>query len=80
MTEAWVADLDRQLASRELVKIRFLGNLSAEEKSGLLDEASQRLGASTVGSIGHVAVLYRPHPEPGKRRFEARLRALQTGR
>jgi len=57
-----IGELDRALASHELVKVR----VRAEERAGrdvLIGELCARTGAELVQRIGHVALLYRRHPE-----------------
>ncbi len=67
LTEPVVAQIDRALADHELIKIRFVAG--KEEKETALAEIVRRLGCAEVGRVGHVAVLYRPHPEPAKRKI-----------
>jgi RNA-binding protein len=57
-----IGELDRALADHELVKVR----VRAEERTGrdaLIGELCARTGAELVQRIGHVALLYRRHPE-----------------
>ncbi len=56
------------LEAHELVKVRF--NEFKEEKRALTDEIARRTGCEVVGMIGHVAILYRPHPDQEKRKIE----------
>lgn len=68
-TEAFFAALDRALLDHELVKLKF--DHFKEEKQALAPDIAARAGAGIVQQVGNVLVLYRPHPEPAKRRFEA---------
>ena len=68
LTEAALAQIDRELAEHELVKVRFLEGKSA--KDALVAEIEQRLLCGAAGRVGHVAILYRPHAEPGKRQVD----------
>ncbi len=56
------------LEAHELIKVRF--NEFKEEKRKLTDEIARRTGCEAVGLIGHVAILYRPHPDKEKRKIE----------
>lgn len=67
VTDELVAQLDRALDAHELVKVRFLEG--KEEKSELTAELCARTGAVTAGAVGHVAILFRPHPDESKRRI-----------
>lgn len=68
-TEAFFTALDRALADHELVKMKF--DHFKEEKKTLAPEIAARAGAGIVQQVGNVLVLFRPHPDPAKRRFEA---------
>jgi len=62
LTPAVVSETDRALTHHELIKVRLPGQERAERDATLADLAS-RTGSAMVTRIGHVAVLYRPHPE-----------------
>lgn len=54
------------LEGHELIKVRF--NDFKDEKRELAAEIARRTGSQLAGMIGHVAILYRQHPEEEKRR------------
>ncbi len=62
LTEAVVAETDRALAHHELIKVRLRGQ-DREGRDAVLALLAERTGSAMVTRIGHVAVLYRPHPE-----------------
>jgi RNA-binding protein len=62
LTDAVVAETDRALADHELIKVRLPGQDRAERDAALALLA-ERTASSLVTRIGHVAVLYRPHPQ-----------------
>jgi RNA-binding protein len=62
LTPAVVSETDRALTHHELIKVRLRGLERAERDASLADLA-RRTGSAMVTRIGHVAVLYRPHPE-----------------
>jgi RNA-binding protein len=68
LTEAALAQIDRELAQHELIKVRFLSH--KEERRTAAREIESRLGCSLAGLVGHVAIYYRPHVDPEKRRIE----------
>ena len=68
VTDALVAQIDRALASHELIKIRFVEG--KEAKAELVAEIVARTGAAEAGRVGHVAILYREHPESERRKIE----------
>ena len=61
-----VAELARALDDHELVKVRFLAG--REAKRELAAELARRTGAGLAGLVGHVAILYRRHPDPARRK------------
>jgi RNA-binding protein len=61
LTGAVIAATDQALDAHELVKVRLPGVERRERDAALLLLAG-RTGSTMVTRIGHVAVLYRPHP------------------
>ena len=72
VSEGLVAEVGQALDHHELIKIRF--NEYRDQKKELTAEVADQLGAAVVGTIGHVAILYRPHPESDKRKYEKALK------
>ena len=68
VTDGIVQSVNEALATRELVKVRFLE--LKEQKEALSLEIAERTRSERVGLIGHVAILYRQHPEEEKRRIK----------
>lgn len=62
LTEAVVAETVRALNDHELIKVRLPG-LDREDRDAALALLAQRTDSTMVTRIGHVAVLYRPHPK-----------------
>ncbi len=67
VTDAVLAQVDRALEAHELIKIRFLGG-RAEMDEGI-GAIARGTGAEAAGSVGHVAILFRPRADPEKRRI-----------
>ena len=59
--------LDAALRARELVKVRMR---SPADKRASAESLARATGAALCGVVGHTAVLYRPHPEPDRRRID----------
>ncbi len=70
VTASLVEEIDGALAAAELIKIKFIDHKEKEVKTALLEEISQQAHCHIAGMIGHVAVLYRRHPDPEKRRIK----------
>lgn len=62
LTEAVVAETGRALADHELIKVRVHG-AEREARNTLLQNLATRTASTLVTRIGHVAVLFKPHPE-----------------
>ena len=60
--------LDTELTAKELVKVKFVA--FKDEKKELVKELVARSGSHLVMRVGNVAVLYRRHSDPSKRKFE----------
>ena len=65
-TEGVLREIDAALESHELIKVQ--GTDKAENRE-LVAPLEAELGAAVVGLIGHVLILYRPHPDPESRRI-----------
>jgi RNA-binding protein len=68
LSEAALSQIDRELALHELIKVRFLAE--KDEKRSHAHEIEGRLHCGLAGIVGHVAVFYRPHSDPKKRRID----------
>lgn len=67
LTPSLLAALDDALTAHELIKVRF-GDFKDQRKE-LSQALAEQTGSHLAGLIGHVAILYRPHPEPKERKI-----------
>jgi RNA-binding protein len=67
LTDTVVAEVDRSLDAHELIKVRLVGE--RDEREAVAADLADRVEADAVGLTGKIAILYRPHPEPEKRRL-----------
>ncbi len=67
LTPAFFSELQKQLRAHELVKLRFLG-AERDERTALCAQIADEGRCVCVGAVGHTALFYRQHPEPGERR------------
>ena len=63
ITDSVVAEVDRALATRELIKVRMH---EPEDKKAMAHELADRTSSSLCGLVGHTAILYRVDPEEPK--------------
>jgi len=66
VTPAFLAELNRLLAARELVKLRFTGGQDRRERAALCEAIAAAAPCHCVGAIGHTALFWRPGPEGTK--------------
>lgn len=66
LTPTFFAELQKQLRSHELVKLRFLG-AEREERAAFCEQIADEGRCVCVGAVGHTALFYRQHPEPAER-------------
>jgi RNA-binding protein len=66
LSDTLVTSVDEALAAHELIKVRFVDH--KDDRKEMAAALADRLHAGVAGVVGHVAILYRPHAEPGKRR------------
>ncbi len=68
-TDALFKSIDTALTDHELIKIRFIEHKERQLKDPIIADIKTRTGAELAGTIGHTAILYRPHPDPDKRKI-----------
>jgi RNA-binding protein len=73
VTDGLIQSVDDALRTGELIKIRFLD--MKDEKDQVSNEIARRTRSERVGTIGHIAILYREQPDPEKRKI-----VLPTGK
>ncbi|HSL84736.1 MAG TPA: YhbY family RNA-binding protein [Thermoanaerobaculia bacterium] len=66
LTRAVEREVDRALHRHELVKVKLAGD--REERREQAAALARSAGAALVGTLGTIAILYRPHPDPKDRK------------
>jgi RNA-binding protein len=74
LSEALLASVAEALGVHELIKVRFTDLKDRAIRSSLAAEIAEKSGSALAGLIGNLAILYRPHPEPDKRRIRLPIR------
>lgn len=70
VTETLLKSVDENLAVHELIKIKFVDFKEKEQKQEIAAQILEITGSALAGMIGHVAILYRPHAKPEKRKIK----------
>lgn len=68
ITPSVLESIREALSSHELIKVKFLEFKDRESKAQLTVEIERRTDCCRVGLLGHIAIFYRPHPDPEKRK------------
>ncbi len=69
VTDAVTASLEDALATHELVKVKFVEKKEKATKKLIAADLEKRTGCCLAGLIGHVAIFFRFHPDPDKRKI-----------
>jgi RNA-binding protein len=69
LSAPFLAEVERALEEHELIKVRLRGAERAERRQ-IVDELGSRLRCEPLGTVGQVAILYRPAAEPERRRID----------
>jgi RNA-binding protein len=68
LTDGIIAATIKALDAHELIKVRFLD--FKEEKKDLTAQLAEATSSEIAGIIGHVAILYKEHPDVDKRKID----------
>lgn len=68
LTESVVRAIDTALEAHELVKLKIAAE--RDERERIVPVIEERLGCECVGTVGRMAILFRRHPDPEKRKIE----------
>jgi RNA-binding protein len=63
-----IASTEAALNDHELIKVKF-GEFK-EKKKEISAEIAQSTKSELIGIIGNIAIFYRPHPQPEKRKIK----------
>ena len=67
MTETVVGAVKEAVLAHELIKVRFVDN--KDTKKTIAPDLAKASETELVGMIGHLAILYREHPDEAKRKI-----------
>jgi RNA-binding protein len=68
LTPEFFKELQRQLNSHELIKLRFVG-IERDERAALIEQIADDGRCVCVGSVGHTALFFRQNPDPARRQI-----------
>ncbi|MGD1973416.1 MAG: YhbY family RNA-binding protein [Desulfobacterales bacterium] len=68
VTDALIASTEQAFDRHELIKIKFIDFKEKKQKNEIAKVIAVKTGCLMVGMIGHVAIFYRQHDDPEKRK------------
>jgi RNA-binding protein len=68
LTENVFGAIDAALEAHELIKVKIAAERDQREQ--FVPVIEERLDCECVGTVGRMAILYREHPDPDKRKIE----------
>jgi len=69
LTDALIQSAEEAFERHELIKIKFIDYKEKKQKVALSRALEGRTGSHLAGMIGHIAILYRQHPDQEKRKI-----------
>ena len=69
LTDALIRSTEEAFDSHELIKIKFIDFKEKKQKSEIARTLGVRTGSHLAGMVGHIAMLYRQHRDPDKRKI-----------
>ncbi len=69
MTPALIKAIDEALDTHELIKVKFNEFKEKDQKDETSGIIENETGSELVGIIGHIAIFYRQHKDPEKRKI-----------
>jgi RNA-binding protein len=70
ITASLTDEINTALDAAELIKIKFSDHKEKELKTALIDEIASATQSHVAGTVGHVAILFRQHPDPAKQKIK----------
>jgi RNA-binding protein len=68
LSENVIRAIDAALQSQELIKVKIAAE--RDEREQLVTVIEERLDCECVGTVGRMAILYREHPDPERRKVQ----------
>ena len=70
LSSAVTEAIDEALEKHELIKVKFVDFKEKMQRKEIAAAIEKETASELVGMIGHVAIFYREHRDPEKRRIE----------
>lgn len=70
LTAEVIRSADEAFQQHELIKVKFNEFKEKKQKIEIAAAIENETGCRMAGMIGHIAILYRPHSDPEKRKIQ----------
>jgi len=78
LTANLMDSIHEALNTHELIKVKFIEFKEKKQKAGMAETIEAESGCQLVGLIGHIAIFYRAHTDPDKRKIKLPLLKAQN--
>ena len=69
LTDSLIRSAEEAFDSHELIKIKFIDFKEKKQKTEMAKALELKTGSHLAGMIGHIAILYKQHRDPEKRKI-----------
>ena len=69
VTQTLIESTEQAFQRHELIKVKFIDFKEKKQKQEIAAVIERKTRSQLAGMIGHIAIFYRQHPDPDKRRI-----------
>lgn len=69
LTDALIKSAGEAFQRHELIKVKFIDFKEKEQKLEIAAVLEKKTDSRMAGMIGHIAIFYKPHNDPAKRKI-----------
>ena len=77
LSDSLIGSIHYALDTHELIKVKFIEFKDKQQKAEMISTIQAETDCRLVGIIGHIAILYRQHADPEKRKIQLPNRNAQ---
>jgi RNA-binding protein len=74
LSPAVIKAVDESLQKHELIKLKFIDFKEKDQKEEIAGAIEKETSSELVGMVGHIAIFYRQHKDPEKRKINVPTR------
>ena len=77
LSPAVIKTVDESLKKHELIKLKFIDFKEKDQKEEIAGAIEDETSSELVGMVGHIAIFYRQHRDPDKRKINVPTRKIE---